>query len=267
MEKKMKNSEAKPKKRGKGMSFVEAAEKVLTEEKKPLAYKEITSLAITKGYLITDSKSPEISMHVSLSTEIKRRKDRNEPQRFESLGQGYFRVIEQSEETKTALQTVKDSRNEVIEKMFERLTSTDHGTDFEAMVGGLLNSLGYEEVEIIGGKDDQGVDLTCEKRDGITKIKFAIQCKCLNEKRKVGPKDISTLRDNLSTYQCQRGILITTSSLNDKAKTKAKESGKEPIHYIEKDEILELFLQNSIGVRSETIRYFQIDNTTYEFLG
>lgn len=77
---------------------------------------------------------------------------------------------------------------------------------------------------MIGGKDDQGVDIVCEKRDGVLKIRIAIQCKCKNLKSKIGPKDVSTLRDNLSTYQCQQGILVTTTELNDAAKAKAKEA-------------------------------------------
>ncbi len=55
----------------------------------------------------------------------------------------------------------------------------------------------------------------------VLKTRIAIQCKCKALNQKIGPKDISTLRDNLSTYQCQQGILITTTELNEVAKAKA----------------------------------------------
>lgn len=38
--------------------------------------------------------------------------------------------------------------------------------------------MGYQGVEVIAGKDDQGVDIVCEKRDGLLKTRVAIQCKC-----------------------------------------------------------------------------------------
>ena len=74
------------------------------------------------------------------------------------------------------------------------------------MVADLLVAMGYQAVEVIGGKDDQGVDITCEKRDGVLKTRVAVQCKCKSLNQQIGPKDVSTLRDNLSTYQCQQGI-------------------------------------------------------------
>ena len=64
-----------------------------------------------------------------------------------------------------------------------------------------------------------------ERHGAVLKTRVAIQCKCKTVSSKVGPKDISTLRDNLSTYRCQQGILVTTTSLNDTAKQKALESG------------------------------------------
>ena len=112
----------------------------------------------------------------------------------------------------------------------------------------------------------QGVDILCEKRDGITSIRIAVQCKCKSLTNKIGPKDVSTLRDNLSSYQCQQGILITTSRLNDEAKDKAKEPGKEPIHYIEHNEVLNLFAQSGIGLKSETVTFFRVDQSQYGFL-
>lgn len=134
------------------------------------------------------------------------------------------------------------------------------------MVADLLVAMGYQEVQVIGGRDDQGVDIVCEKREGMLKTRIAIQCKCKTLVQKIGPKDISTLRDNLSTYQCQQGILVTTTELNDVAKAKAKEAGKEPIFFIEHKELLDLFAEFGIGIRNETIRFYQVDASAYDFL-
>jgi restriction endonuclease Mrr len=210
-------------------------------------------------------------MYVSLRTEIKRRAERNEPQRFVFHGNGLFGLKDLAGppipvKTKTALEEVRESRGRACQLLFEQLTKGNHGSEFETMVSDLLLEMGYQNVNVIGGSDDHGVDIICEKREGVMVERFAIQCKCKSLNNKIGPKDISTLRDNLSTYQCQKGILITTSELNKDAKEKAKESGKEPIHYIERDETLDLFAAHGIGIKSETLKYFELDSSEYAFL-
>lgn len=54
-------------------TFLNAAEKVLNEcaERQPMHYKEISRIAIEKGWLQTDGKTPKDTMRVSISNEIK----------------------------------------------------------------------------------------------------------------------------------------------------------------------------------------------------
>jgi restriction system protein len=253
------------------LSFADAAERILRAEGKPLTHRQLADKAIAQHLIHTESQTPHISMHVGLRSEIKRRDQRGEPQRFSFLQNGYFTLIEllsgtPAKKTKTAVEQVKDSRREACDEIYKRLTARNQGDNFETMIADLLVAMGYQNVEVIGGKDDQGVDIICEKRDGVTKIRVAIQCKCFSLSKKVGPKDVSTLRDNLSTYQCQQGILITTSELNDPARIKAKEAGKEPIHHIEHAETLDLLAEHEIGIRSETVKYYQMDASQYDFL-
>ncbi len=253
------------------LSFCDAAERIIRREGKPMSHRELAQKAVTEGLIQTESETPEISMHVSIRSEMKRRNQRGEPQRFSFLGNGMFTLLDlisgpPTKKTKTAVEQVRESLREACDDLYKKLITGNHGSDFETMIADLLVSMGYQSVEVIGGKDDQGVDILCEKQDGITRIRVAIQCKCRSLTNKIGPKDISTLRDNLSTYQCQQGILITTSQLNEIAKAKGKEAGKEPIHYIEHDEILDLLAAHGIGIRSEAIKYYQIDVSQYDFL-
>ncbi len=253
------------------LSICDAAEEILRQTKKPLKYDLISRKAISKKLIDTVSETPEITMYVSIRSEMKRREMRNEPQRFTFLGNGIFSLVDlisgaPTKKTKSAVDQVRESRKEASVELYKKLTGSNQGKNFETIVADLLVAMGYQNVEVIGGKDDQGVDIVCEKRDGIIKTKVAIQCKCKSQNSKIGPKDISTLRDNLSTYQCQQGILVTTSELNDNAKAKARESGKEPINYIEHDELLELFADYGLGIRSEILKFYQIDISKYDFL-
>lgn len=255
----------------KTLSFVDAAEQIIRDAKKPLNYRELAKRAIAQKLLQTESETPEISMHVSIRGEMKRREERGEPQRFVFLGDGIFSLVElvagaPTAKSKTTLDQVRESRQEANDQLFKKLTAANNGANFELMVADLLVALGYQSVEVIGGKDDQGVDIVCEKRDGLLKTRIAIQCKCKVLNQQIGPKDISTLRDNLSTYQCQQGILVTTTTLNEVAKQKAKEAGKELILFIEHAELLDLFAEYGIGIRSETLKFYQVDASKYDFL-
>lgn len=253
------------------LSFADAAEKLLRAAGKPLSHKELAKRAMAQKLVATESQTPHISMHVGIRSDMKRREQRGEPQRFLFLGDGLFSLVDleagsPTEKAKTALEQIRESRREAADDLHKRLTAANNGPNFELMVADLLVAMGYQAVEVIGGKDDQGVDIVCEKRDGVLKTRVAIQCKCKATNLKIGPKDVSTLRDNLSTYQCQQGILVTTTTLNDVAKQKALESGKEPIHFIEHDELLDLFAEYGVGIRSEPVRFYQVDASKYDFL-
>lgn len=253
------------------LSFADAAEKLLRASGKPLSHKELAKRALSQKLVVTESQTPHISMHVGIRSEMKRREQRGEPQRFLFLGDGLFSLVDleagaPTEKAKTALEQIRESRREAADDLHKRLTAANNGPNFELMVADLLVAMGYQAVEVIGGKDDQGVDIVCEKRDGVLKTRVAIQCKCKALNQKIGPKDVSTLRDNLSTYQCQQGILVTTTNLNDVAQQKAQESGKEPIHFIEHDELLDLFAEYGIGIRSEPVKFYQVDASKYDFL-
>jgi restriction endonuclease Mrr len=253
------------------LSFVDAAEKLLRAAGKALSHKELAKRAIAQKLVVTESQTPQISMHVSIRSDMKRREQRGEPQRFVFLGDGLFSLVDleagaPTEKAKSALDQIRESRQDATADLHKRLTSSNNGPNFELMVADLLVAMGYEAVEVIGGKDDQGVDIVCEKRDGVLKTRIAIQCKCKTLSLKIGPKDVSTLRDNLSTYQCQQGILVTTTHLNEVARQKAMESGKDPIHFIEQEELMDLFAEYGIGVRSEPVKFYQVDGSKYDFL-
>ncbi len=53
--------------------FKTAAYKVLSESKKPLHYREITQIAIEKGWLETEGATPEASLNAQLSVDIKQK--------------------------------------------------------------------------------------------------------------------------------------------------------------------------------------------------
>src|SRR5262245_43632 len=53
--------------------FRTAAIQILSEEKKPLHYRDITRLALEKGILETDGATPDASMYSQIITDIKQK--------------------------------------------------------------------------------------------------------------------------------------------------------------------------------------------------
>jgi hypothetical protein len=116
------------------LSFVDAAEKILREAGKALTHKELAKKALDQKLIQTESETPDISMHVSIRSEMKRRETRGEPQRFVFLGNGQFSLVDlvagkPTAQAKSALDQVRESRSDACRKLHEKLTAP-HGTSY-----------------------------------------------------------------------------------------------------------------------------------------
>jgi hypothetical protein len=92
---------------------------------------------------------------------------------------------------------------------FERIDGLD-GREFESAVVDLLQLLGFEQVEHIGGFD-KGADIVAV-RDG---VRTAVQAK-----RWSTPIDLKSVRqlvDGIQRYGCSAGLLVTNSFLTPPA--------------------------------------------------
>lgn len=54
------------------LGFLGAAERVLKTEGKPMAYRDITQLALENGWVVTSGKTPEATMNAQISSQLKR---------------------------------------------------------------------------------------------------------------------------------------------------------------------------------------------------
>lgn len=67
------------------MTFLEAAEQVLLKENRPLQVKEIVELALRYGYLATNGKTPQNTLHVALGSHLKKCTQRKVHPDFEKI--------------------------------------------------------------------------------------------------------------------------------------------------------------------------------------
>lgn len=71
------------------MSKTEAAYKILKKYKKPMTYKEIISIALSKKMIMTKGKTPEQTLRVDILLENKRRLNRGDKLRFDISTRGF----------------------------------------------------------------------------------------------------------------------------------------------------------------------------------
>ena len=120
------------------LSFADAAENLLRASGKPMSHKELAKRALSQKLVATESLTPQISMHVGIRSDMKRREQRGEPQRFLFLGNGLFSLVDleagsPTEKAKTALEQIRESRGEAANDLHKRLTAENNGPDFELL--------------------------------------------------------------------------------------------------------------------------------------
>ncbi|MCB1180097.1 MAG: restriction endonuclease [Leptospiraceae bacterium] len=97
------------------------------------------------------------------------------------------------------------------------LHSSISPTGFEKLVYFLLEKMGFDEVEHLGGSGDHGVDLTAilrksEIEDIETNTPFKIQVKRYDPENTLNPSIIRELRGSLQSGE--RGLLVTTGKVS-----------------------------------------------------
>ena len=76
------------------MKFIEAADKVLKENGKPLSVEEITKIILKKKLVKTEGKTPEASVSSLLSADIKNSQSKSLPSRFVLIRRGFYGLAE-----------------------------------------------------------------------------------------------------------------------------------------------------------------------------
>jgi hypothetical protein len=104
-----------------------------------------------------------------------------------------------------------------------RLITQLHGlspSDFERVVAMLLQAQGYADVQLIGGANDRGVDITCRDADGDL---IAVQCKRYEPGKRIGALAIQHLTTMAFHRRVHRGMFVTTAAFTSSARQQAQE--------------------------------------------
>lgn len=169
-----------------------------------------------------------------------------------------------SDPRKELLEAVK-RYNEQQKELLREQISTMNPYKFEQLVGQLLEAMGYEQVEVTKASGDKGVDVIGQVQVGITTITEVVQVKRMQNT--ITRPYIDQLRRALPYHKAIRGTLITTGKFAAKCAEAAFFPGAAPITLIDGDRLLELLIENNVGIRrSNAVELLDVDLQLFDEL-
>ena len=118
--------------------------------------------------------------------------------------------------------------------------------NFEALIGRLLISIGFESVLVTPYRGDGGIDVRGTLVVGsVIKTRMAVQVK--RWKYNVRSPDVQQVRGSLGAHE--QGLIITTSNFSTGARTEAERPDTTPVALMNGEDLVNLLIENDIGVR------------------
>lgn len=236
------------------LTYTDAAEVVLTRHSKgaPMHYRRITELAVSEDLIKPGGKTPEASMVASITQEVKRRDRSGAEQRFRVHGRGMYGLATPTDPLGGAI----DKKNAAVKRRLRvRLEELDPHL-FEELIGELLAALGFEDIEVTRYSADGGIDVRGVLAvGGITDIQTAIQVKRWS--KNVSGRVVRELRGALGPHE--QGLIITLSRFTPDARAEAAAANRAPIGLVNGDRLLDLFMDNEIGVTQRRVTIYELD--------
>lgn len=138
------------------------------------------------------------------------------------------------------------NQDEIQEELVRLLRSTtDKG--FEELCARLLRHIGFENLKVTGQTGDHGIDgeghLLINR---FVRIKIMFQCK-----RYTNSVQVKEIRDFRGAIQgrAERGIFLTTGTFTKAAREEAARENTTAIELVDIDRLLELLIEEGLGVR------------------
>ncbi|WBM72215.1 restriction endonuclease [Buttiauxella sp. WJP83] len=165
---------------------------------------------------------------------------------------------------KELLEAVKRYNQQQKELLREQIVSMNP-YKFEHLIAQLLEAMGYEQVEVTKASGDKGVDVVGKVQVGITTITEVVQVKRMQNN--ITRPYIDQLRGALPYHKAIRGTLITTSKFAAKCAEAAMFPGAAPITLIDGERLLELLIENNVGIRrSNAVELLDVDLQLFDEL-
>lgn len=138
------------------------------------------------------------------------------------------------------------NQDEIQEELVRILRGiTDKG--FEELCARLLRHIGFENLKVTGQTGDHGID-----GEGFLLVNRFVRMKVMFQcKRYAGTVQVKEIRDFRGAIQgrAERGIFLTTGTFTKSSREEAARENATAIELVDIDRLLELLIEESLGVR------------------
>lgn len=141
-------------------SFKDIAYEILRETKKPLHSKELTDIALKRGWLKTAGKTPEATMNAVILVDINSKKEKS---RFIKAGPSTYTLNPLFHETPAVV--AAEAKEEKIFKIAEGISEKQKGDITEARIAELITLYGETSLACYRPiSDDEGIDIIVKEK-------------------------------------------------------------------------------------------------------
>lgn len=175
-------------------SFKDIAYQILKESGKQLHSKEITKLAVEKGWLKTAGKTPEATMNAQLIVDINTKKDKS---RFIKVAPSTFAL----NDNVTIAEKTEDIKKEKVYKISKDVSTKQKGDIAEARIAELITLYGDTTLSCYKPiSDDEGIDLIVKEKGSLKTMYIQIKSRFGDNPDEIftATTKISSIVDNYS---------------------------------------------------------------------
>lgn len=236
------------------MTYLEAARAVLQESGAALHSGEITRRALQAGLIVTKGKTPEATMAAQLYMAVRRAERAGEQPPFRLIGAGTFELT--TAVASSTLEADIAAHNSSVQQELLEFLLEMHPRQVELLIGKLLGALGFDDVTVTRYVGDSGIDIDAVLTlGGVTSVRTAVQVK--RYKSNIAGDLVRQVRGSLQADQ--RGLIITTGGFTKDARAEAEASGKTPISLIDGQRLVELLVEQQIGIKRRPVQLLTLD--------
>lgn len=129
---------------------------------------------------------------------------------------------------------------------------------FEELVAQFLVRLGYLNVRRTGGPGDRNVDVTGSYAPPFMEVPVRVQVKHKQHGATVGPTDVAAFRDRAGGVG-HALLMVTNERLTGGALETASEQGRQRVHVLQGDSLVDGMIDERIGVKEGPFGLLEID--------
>ena len=168
-------------------SFKDVAYQILSESDTPLHSKEITKIALSKGWLETAGKTPQATMNAQLVVDINKNGDKS---RFIKTAPSTFGLNATFNPSVPLPEEQQEAKKQAI---ISRLSSKQKGDISEARIAELITLYGDTEVSCFKPiSDDEGIDLIVKPKGQFKTLYVQIKSRFGNDPTEIFTATVKT---------------------------------------------------------------------------